>query len=339
MQSEHILQFLPAALLVLDQDYKVLYCNSRAEEIFDLSSKRMQGKPIADVWLNFNPSELHIEQEPNLVLEQHCIIGTAAGHEFNGLASITMDESRNIYCLIRPFHQDQQLIEQQYLSQQMMRALAHEIKNPLGGIQGAAQLLAMDSQSAETREYTQVITREVERLKNLIDRMTTTAQKLELREFNVHEVTEKCRQVLALNLEQGLQINNDYDPSLPEVTTSFDMLYQVALNVMKNAVEASPVPGQVIVRTRAQHHMTIGQRVHKLVLKISIIDQGAGIPQDQQQQIFFPMFSTKSSGTGLGLSIAQSIMITLGGIIEVQSQPGKTQFDICIPCKPLEQNP
>jgi len=319
--------------VVLDHSYQVLYCNNRAEEVFDSSRQRMLGRHIGEVWINFDPEELHLKQEPNVILEQHCVIGSVAGHEFNGLASFTLDEDKNIYCLIQPFHQDQQLIEQQYLSQQMVRALAHEIKNPLGGIHGAAQLLAMDSSNPDTLEYTQVITREVERLRQLIDRMTTSAQKLENSSFNIHEVSEKCRQVIAMNLAPQQMIICDYDPSLPEVNSSFDMLYQVVLNILKNAVEASPANGTVIIRTRAVHHMTIGQNLHKLVLKISIIDDGAGIPQHQQQQIFFPMFSTKSTGTGLGLSIAQSIMITLGGIIEVQSQPGKTQFDICIPCQ------
>jgi two-component system, NtrC family, nitrogen regulation sensor histidine kinase GlnL len=331
LQPEQIFDQLPFAVIAITESGQIAASNLRAQELFELSANRLMNKALHEVWLNCKqviPNDLEPSQ---IVVDSPCELHFSAGRRIQCLATFVPVGEQDMLIILRHSHNDQQLIEQQFLSQQLIRSLAHEIKNPLGGIQGAAQLLALENPSPETKQYTDVICREVERLKNMLDRMTTKSSALSIAACNIHELTEKIRQVMQLNTSQNIKIVTDYDPSLPDIETAQDLVYQVILNIVKNAIEASEANSQVTIKTRAAFHTTIGRRHHKFAIKVTVIDQGAGIPQDLQQQIFFPTFSTKSTGSGLGLSIAQSIMISLGGLIEFDSFPGMTQFDILIP--------
>jgi two-component system nitrogen regulation sensor histidine kinase GlnL len=215
------------------------------------------------------------------------------------------------------------LIAQQHAMKLLVRGLAHEIKNPLGGLRGAAQLLEREI-SNEQKEFTQIIIGEADRLQKLVDDMLGPNKMLHREPVNIH-------QLISVSSADTLHIKRDYDPSIPEVSADRNQLVQVLLNIVRNAKEALDDQGTIRLCTRAQSHSTIGQRSHKLVLRIDVIDDGPGISADMIDQIFYPMVTGKSNGTGLGLSIAQTIIGQHGGLVECQSEPGRTVFSVLLP--------
>ncbi len=226
---------------------------------------------------------------------------------------------------------DAALLNQQEFVQSMLRGMAHEIKNPLGGIRGAAQLLERQLQDAELREYTDVIIKEADRLQALIDRMLGPASQPQIALINIHAVLEHVRKIVQAEAGPGVSISIDYDPSIPEFQSDHDRLTQVFLNILGNAQNAVGDNGDILIRTRVITSFTIGGRKHPLVIKTDITDNGPGIPAELIDSIFYPMVSGKEKGTGLGLSIAQSIMAQLGGLIECSSEPGDTTFTTYLP--------
>ncbi len=229
---------------------------------------------------------------------------------------------------------DEQWLAQQNAVHQLLRGLAHEIKNPLGGLRGAAQLLSSELHDPELLEYTSVIIAEADRLRSLIDRLLAPDQPPRKSKLNIHEVLERVRQVLEAEYP-GLTFECDYDPSLPQLHGDPDQLIQAFLNVARNAAQALEGEGEITLRTRIERRVTIHQRLHKLVLRIDIIDQGPGIPEKLLDQIFYPMITGRAEGTGLGLTIAQTLISRHGGMIEHQSRTGRTCFSIYLP---LENN-
>jgi two-component system nitrogen regulation sensor histidine kinase GlnL len=215
-----------------------------------------------------------------------------------------------------------------------MRGLAHEVKNPLGGIRGAAQLLERELGEAHQREYTQIIIGEADRLRKLVDRMLGPRGQQTLSLFNVHEVLEHVRQVVEIEAGQAVTIHRDYDPSLPDLEADRDQLIQALLNVVRNAAQAaSGRGGNVTLRTRAQRKFTIGPVMRRLVIRIDIIDDGPGVDPALADSIFFPMVSGRAEGSGLGLPIAQSLVNRQGGLIDFTSTPGNTVFTIWLPLR------
>lgn len=216
-------------------------------------------------------------------------------------------------------------------NRELMRNLAHEIKNPLGGIRGAAQLLERELEAPGLKEYTRIIVEEVDRLRSLIDRMLAPRTSAEPDGLNIHEVLEHVRGLVEAECDGARAIAVDYDPSLPEIRGVRDHLVQVFLNVVRNAAEAARPGGRVVIRTRAQRLVTIGVRLHKLALRVDVVDDGPGVPVELGQSIFYPMVSGRADGTGLGLAIAQSLVHRHGGMIEFESRPGETAFTVYIP--------
>jgi two-component system nitrogen regulation sensor histidine kinase GlnL len=229
------------------------------------------------------------------------------------------------------------LIAKHEITVEMIRGLSHEIKNPLGGIRGAAQLLASELPNPQLQDYTNVIIEEADRLVNLVDRLTGAYKKPVIRQLNIHEVIERVRSLVEAETRGTIDIVRDYDPSLPEINGDLEQLIQAVLNIVRNAMQAlmentrQDRPPQIILRTRAVTHATIGTTSHKLIARIEVIDNGPGIHAHMIENIFYPLISGRAEGTGLGLSIAQNILKNHAGLIECESQEGKTRFILSIP--------
>lgn len=222
----------------------------------------------------------------------------------------------------------------QETSRAIIRGLAHEIKNPLGGVRGAAQLLAKELPSAALAEYTDVIIREADRLRDLVDRLLGPNRQLAAELLNIHEIIEHVRNLITAESGNQVIVKRDYDPSLPEFYCDRAQLIQAVLNIMRNALQAA-APAldhcEIILRSRSQRQFTIGATLHRLVCRIDIIDNGPGIPADLMSAVFAPMVTGRADGTGLGLSIAQSIIYLHGGALECDSRPGETRFTLYLP--------
>jgi two-component system nitrogen regulation sensor histidine kinase GlnL len=221
-------------------------------------------------------------------------------------------------------------------NRQLMRNLAHEIKNPLGGVRGAAQLLESEL-TPDQREYTRVIIAEADRLQALVDRLLAPHRSPRVvADVNIHEVLERVRMVMLAEFPRGLAIERDYDASAPEFRGDKEQLIQAVLNVVRNAAEAledriAAGDAQIILRTRVARQATIARTRHRLALDLHVIDNGPGIPDDLKDRVFFPLVSGRDTGTGLGLTLAQTFVQQHNGLIEVESRPGRTDFRILIP--------
>ena len=205
---------------------------------------------------------------------------------------------------------------------------------PAGGIRGAAQLLERELTEPQHREYTQIIIGEADRLRKLVDRMLGPRGQLHPADFNVHEVLEHVRQVVEIEAGRGVTIHRDYDPSLPNLHADRDLLVQAFLNLVRNAVQAlGEAGGTITLRTRAQRKFTIGSRLHRLVIRVDVCDDGPGVDPSLADSIFFPMVSGRADGSGLGLPIAQSLVNRQGGLIDFTSAPGNTVFTVWLPIR------
>ena len=226
-------------------------------------------------------------------------------------------------------------------NKELIRNLAHEIKNPLGGIRGSAQLLQLELQDTDKgkslTEYTQVIIHEADRLQTLVDRLLEPHRKpREIGDVNIHEVCERVRSLIVAEFPRGLKVIRDYDTSIPDFRGDKEQLIQTVLNIAHNAAQVLPErmaqgDAQIIFKTRIARQVTLGKKRHRLALELHIGDNGPGIPPEIKDRIFYPLVSGREGGSGLGLTLAQTFVQQHDGLIEVQSQPGKTEFTIVIP--------
>jgi len=226
---------------------------------------------------------------------------------------------------------EENLLAQHNAARAVVRGLAHEIKNPLGGLRGAAQLLERELSDESLKEYTSIIIGEADRLQNLLNRMLGPNTVPHKRPINIHQVLERVRGVVLAEVPVGVEIIRDYDPSIPDFNADPDQLIQALLNIVRNAVQAIDGSGEITLRTRVQRQFTIGQHRYKLAARVDVIDNGPGIPADMLESIFYPMVTTRPEGTGLGLSIAQSLVQQHDGLIECTSRPGRTVFTVLLP--------
>jgi len=213
----------------------------------------------------------------------------------------------------------------------MIRQLAHEIKNPLGGLRGAAQLLERQLNDAAMREYTSIIISEADRLKSLVDSLLGPGRAPHQELVNIHELIQHVRQLLVAEAPPGVAIDRDYDPSLPPLILDRNQLIQAMLNLGRNAVQAMNSSGQLILRTRALTNVNIGTRRHRLVACVQFEDSGPGVPEHLQSTLFYPFVTGRQEGTGLGLAIAQDLVSRHSGLIEFESRPGRTTFTMLLP--------
>jgi two-component system nitrogen regulation sensor histidine kinase GlnL len=231
---------------------------------------------------------------------------------------------------IRISREENMLIQQQ-AARNVVRGLAHEIKNPLGGLRGTAQLLERELSEERLREYTHIIIREADRLQTLLNRMLGPSTISNKRWMNVHEILVQVRQLTLSEVGDQIEIDCDFDPSIPDVWADSDQLTQAILNIMRNAAQAMEGKGKIKIQTRIRRQMSLGNRRYRLVVRIDIIDNGPGVPSHLLDQIFYPLVTGRAEGTGLGLSIAQTLINQHGGLIECSSQTGETIFTLWLP--------
>lgn len=342
-----LLDNLATAVVCLDDGLRVHYANSASEQLLGVSNSKTLGRRLGS--LLRLPESLMARFREAIELGQPCTDRqvTLARH---GYPDVLVDchispyrsEQINNGLLLelaavdRPLRiaRDEAMLTQQGHAQSLLRGLAHEIKNPLGGLRGAAQLLERQLPDEDLAEYTSIIIHEADRLQALIDRMLGPATRPQQRLVNIHEVLEHVRKIALADTAGDVDLRIDYDPSIPEFLSDRDRLVQVFLNIVGNAVIAlSSVerPGIITFRSRVVSNYTIAARRHRLVARIEIIDNGPGIPDELRDQIFFPMVTGTDHGTGLGLSIAQSMMNQIHGLIECDSEPGHTVFSVMVP--------
>ncbi|MBE2294375.1 MAG: nitrogen regulation protein NR(II) [Phycisphaerales bacterium] len=339
-----VVEGLSIAVLVLDRRLRVLFMNPTAETLFELSFRKARKLAFpelivgAETFVNglrqcLENGAPYIERELQLVLHPGRIITVdcaAASLLEQDSSSDLLLELRQVDWRLR-INREEHILAQHHTTRALVRNLAHEIKNPLGGLRGAAQLLERELPDPALREYTSIIIGEADRLRNLVDRMLGPNQLLNHDEVSIHEVLERVCSLVEVEVDTGIRIERDYDPSIPLLWGDADRLIQAVLNVVRNAVQALGRQGTIVLRTRVQRQYTIGPRRYKLVVRLDVIDDGPGIPPEQQEQIFYPMITGRPDGTGLGLSIAQGIVNQHGGLIECVSRPGETVFTLLLP--------
>lgn len=345
--KQDILDNLSTGILTLDNDLTVTSVNAAAQVLLEVSAARAIGIHAAQLVLKdrdwLDSLEQALERNSPLTrrgmpvflqtgqeIHVDLIVNPVPADDESGVRLIV--ELQAVDRLLR-ISREEGIVHAQETTRTVIRGLAHEIKNPLGGIRGAAQLLAKELPSAELKEYTQVIIREADRLRDLVDRLLGPHQQLSIEELNIHEILEHVRNLVAAESGNSATIERDYDPSIPEIQGDRSQLIQVALNIMRNALQAAEKPEDchITLRTRTQRQFTIGSIRHRLVSRIDITDNGPGIPEDLKHAIFVPMVTGRAQGTGLGLSIAQSIINRHGGLIECDTEPGNTTFTIYLP--------
>lgn len=341
---KRILDHLNTATLLFNRDLTLVYVNMAGEILLADSARHLIG---------LNAMELFKYSDPALIINlQQCLtmaeplvdrelVLDRMGQSFTVNLSATplLEQEKANEILVElqrvdnhlRISKEEQLLSQQNTARLLVRGLAHEIKNPLGGLRGAAQLLNLELIDPDLKEYTQIIIAESDRLQGIMDKLLGPNKPPDFRMINVHEVLERVRQLVEAESSGNLSIICDYDPSIPDIKADRNLLIQAVLNIVKNAVQAIDNNGRIILKSRIQRNQTIGRQHHKLTVKVDIIDNGSGIDPDIMERIFYPMITSRAEGTGLGLSIAQSLINQHNGLIECHSEPGNTVFSIILP--------
>ncbi|MDH5512123.1 MAG: nitrogen regulation protein NR(II), partial [Gammaproteobacteria bacterium] len=334
-----IIDNLTTAVLTFDPGLRLTSINPAGEMLFEISSKKVIGQPLSALL----PQGRLARRTLTRTLEsRHPFIARGVRLKLPGARTITVDcmvtpvmdgdpqtallvELTQVDRLLR-LARDENMLDRHAANRAVMRGLAHEIKNPLGGLRGAAQLLERELPDNSLREYTRIIIHEADRLRNLVDRMMGPYRPLQKKTVNIHEILEHVSKLMLVEAPVGLSLEREYDPSLPELIAEPEQLIQAVLNIVRNSAEAIQHQGVIRLRTSIERGFTIGHKRHRLVLRADIEDNGPGIPEELQEHIFYPMVTAKPGGTGLGLSIAQDIIAKHGGLIECRSRPGHTVF-------------
>jgi len=346
-----LLDNLTTATILLNAELRLEYMNPAAEMLLAISGQRNHGQFISELFTEsaeaLNSLRQAVEQAHPFT-KREAMLTALTGQTLTVDYAVTPILSKGETLLLLEVHPRDRLLritkEEAQLSKQettkmLVRGLAHEIKNPLGGIRGAAQLLARELPEDGLRDYTNVIIEEADRLRNLVDRMLGSNKLPSLAMTNIHEVLERVCSLVDAETQGGISLLRDYDPSIPDVLIDREQLIQAVLNIVRNAMQAISGEnelrlGRITLRTRTMRQFTIGHTRHRLVAKVEIMDNGPGIPVELQETIFYPMVSGRPDGTGLGLAITQNIISQHQGLIECESHPGHTTFSIFLP---LEQ--
>ena len=346
MDPQDILDNISTGIIALDADLAVTAINSAGEALLKLSEARTLGLHASQL-LTQNESWLECLEQARA--EATPIVRRGMNLQLQGGEMIQVDlvitpimgdpaleglllELQPVDRLLR-ISREESLLHAQETTRAVIRGLAHEIKNPLGGVRGAAQLLARELPDEELAEYTSIIIREADRLRDLVDRLLGPNQQLDNQHLNIHEVLEHVRNLITAEADNRIELIRDYDPSLPDVYGDRSQLVQAVLNIVRNALQASEDLDncRITLRTRPQRQFTIGAQRHRLVCRLDIEDNGPGVPEDMLHTIFMPMVTGRADGTGLGLTIAQSVITRHGGLLECASEPGNTRFTIYLP--------
>ncbi len=345
MKHKNIIDNLTVAIFLVNEKLRIRYLNPAAEEFLGTGSRHALNHLLTDfIQDSGDDFILRIRQSIRAnhpVTEREVRVKRSGGEEIMINCSISpiLTKRKSLECLLEITQVDwllritreEHLLAESQATQNMLRGLAHEIKNPLGGLRGAAQLLAGELNEQDLHEYTDVIISEADRLRKLVDRMLGPNVTPVKRELNIHDVLEHIRYLAVAETSNEITFKTDYDPSIPNVQADRDLLVQAILNLVRNAICAVNTDGEISVKTRVLRQYTLGDTLHRLVVRISIVDNGPGISEALKPQIFFPMVSGNEQGTGLGLPIAQNLINLHGGLIEFDSVPGLTEFHVLLP--------
>lgn len=342
--QKQVMENMSTSVVILDQSLDIQYINPACEMLFEISRRKACGKSWTQIVVE---NQSLTDRMKESVEKGHPFTEREVRLELFGNRTLTVDCS--ITPLYEPSSEPNLMVEMQYMERQVQiskeeylisqshavralaRGLAHEVKNPLGGLRGAAQLLERELESEELKEYTQIIISEADRLQSLVNRMLGPSALPSKAWINIHEVLERVFGLAKVEAPAGIEIVRDYDPSIPEVFVDEDQMIQSVLNLARNAIQAMGDSGTLTLRSRSKRQFTIGHHRYKLIVMVEIIDTGPGIPEPMLEQIFLPMITGRAEGTGLGLSIAQSLVNRHNGLIECTSKPGKTVFRILLP--------
>lgn len=340
--AQLVVDNLTTAILLFDSSLRLRAVNTAAEAMLESSRRRLRGHKVdqvfleADYWLSiltwamgtkrpFTERDVSLRRIGAGEITVDCTVTPLTDGSEGLLVELVHVDSR------RRISREELLMSQHEAAQLLVRGLAHEIRNPLGGLRGAAQLLERELTAPALKEYTDVIIGEADRLQSLLDRLLGPRTLPRRQPVNIHQVAERVCKLVKAEAPEAVSFSCDYDPSIPEIDADPDLLIQAILNIARNAVQAVGEEGEICLRTRVQRRANVGHRHHRLAVRMDIIDNGPGIDRDLMQKVFYPMVSGRSGGTGLGLSIAQSLIQQHGGLVHCSSRPGETVMSILLP--------
>jgi len=353
------LELVPSGVVILDEHGRTRFLNPMAEQLLGVSVRAVVGQTFSRLFVDGSAIEAlladqlagrlgikHLDLRLERIgrdSEDRPVLGRdmREGFQFESIA-VALDASfapfRGVLLELREIDQrlrvdrEERLLQSTQVSRELVRNLAHEIKNPLGGIRGAAQLLEAELPDADLREYTGVIIKEADRLQTLVDRLLAPHRVPRIvDDVNIHEVCERVRSVVLAEFSAELKIQRDYDASLPEFRGDKEQLIQALLNLVRNAAQAMNGVGAILLRTRVARQVTIARQRFRLALDLHLIDEGPGVPESIRDRIFLPLVSGRDGGSGLGLPLAQTFVQQHLGTIECDSRPGRTDFRIRLP--------
>lgn len=336
------LDLLATPVILVDDELRIVYANPAAEDLFAFSLRNSSGQPLAQLFIDsgelissldevlgnnwsYTGRDLTLTRPAHASLHLNCVITPIETH-----AARFLIEFRPIEQQLK-LAREQRQMDQQQANRELIRNLAHEIRNPLGGLRGSAQLLERELDRPELREYTQVIIKEADRLQVLLDRLLTPHRPPQFAPLNIHEVLERVRSLVQAEYPEGIRIERDYDASLPDLHGDKEQLIQAVLNIVRNAAQALKGKGEIQFRTRAARQVTLARQRYKLALELQVVDNGPGIPEELRERIFYPLVSGREGGSGLGLTLSQTFVQHHRGTIECDSVPGRTCFTIMLP--------
>lgn len=337
-----ILNALINSILLVDDDLTVHYANPAAQQLLAQSSRKLFGTPLPELLSYFSlniammqeslqAGQSFTDNEVTLVIDDHShILSLTAQRLPEGIILLELSPLDNQ----RRLSQEQLQHAQQIAARDLVRGLAHEIKNPLGGLRGAAQLLSKALPDPALQEYTNVIIEQADRLRNLVDRLLGPQHPGKHVTESIHKVAERVVKLVSMDLADNIKLTRDYDPSLPDLALDPDQIEQVLLNIVRNAIQVlGKAGGEITLRTRTAFQLTLQGVRYRLAARIDVEDNGPGIAPHLQDTLFYPMVSGHEGGTGLGLSIARSLIDQHGGKIEFTSWPGHTEFSVYLPIR------
>ena len=351
--SADLMDALSTGIVVLDSHLCLIYANVGAQDLMAISVNQARGRPFGDLFhesqrlsevlrRSLERLEPCIEHELSLralnqagAREAHVIDLTVTPLEGQVTGTHLLLELADATQRLR-ISRDNDLLSNMDGSRLMIRQLAHEIKNPLGGLRGAAQLLDRELSNPGWREYTAVIIGEADRLTALVDSMIGPSRPPQKAQINIHELCEHVLHLLRAEAPDSVVLDRDYDPSLPAAQFDRNQVIQALLNVARNALQAVSDDGRIVMRTRVRSNVSIGSRRHRLVADVQVEDNGAGVPPELSKTLFYPLVTGRSNGTGLGLAVAQDLVTRHSGIVEFTSEPGRTVFSLLLPLEGVE---
>jgi two-component system nitrogen regulation sensor histidine kinase GlnL len=347
IEPNKLLDNLNTAVVIITAEFKIRYCNFAGQKLFERSLNQLLNSDLRDYFFNRAIDEDRLRKAMDAAEEftknelQLCFRDKRYVLADITVTGINIDERAHLMFEVRQIGKQKRISQeslqhaQQAAARELIRGLAHEIKNPLGGIRGAAQLLGRSLDSAEHREFTEMIIEQADRLRNLVDRLLGPNTLPRFQECNLHQCIERVRAVVGVDESMPVKLERDYDPSIPDLHVDPDMIEQAVLNIVRNAQQAMYAARiehpTIQLITRVERQMMIHGKRHPLCAVIKIIDNGPGIPLGLRDTLFYPMVSSKSDGSGLGLSISQTLIDHHNGKIEFDSHPGRTEFSLYIP--------